>query len=241
MSDQIRDESGYTFLILQHEIIDSEIFDDAIEKMVYIVLKRHANQSGNNSFPSALTISKKASCSSKTVYRKIDSLIAKKLISKQARFREDGSKSSNIYTIHAWDTESYGVRTQSPMGTDTESHKRYSFNDNHLEDDDANADFEKQVQKMQGAGLHFMNNSANILKLASFYNNLDRGLFHRLIDIAIEKKPTKIDYLNSIVTNWKKNNIDTVEKAVAESEARKKKQAPSKDEDFDKLRQMFGG
>lgn len=108
-------------------------------------------------------------------------------------------------------------------------------------EDDANADFEKQVQKMQGAGIHFMNNSANVLKLASLYNNLDHGLFYRLIDIAIEKKPTKIDYLNSIVMNWKKNNIDTVEKAVAESEARKKKQAPSKDEDFDKLRQMFGG
>lgn len=108
-------------------------------------------------------------------------------------------------------------------------------------EDDANADFEKQVQKMQEVGIHFMNNSANILKLASFYNNLDRGLFYRLIDIAIEKKPSKFDYLNSIVTNWKKNNIDTVEKAIAESEARKKKQSPSKDEDFDKLRQMFGG
>ena len=109
------------------------------------------------------------------------------------------------------------------------------------EDDDANADYEKQIQKMQRAGLFFMNNPTNIIKLGSVYRTLDRNLFYRLVDIAIQKKPSKIDYLDSVVNNWKQHGIDTVEKAIAESEARKKPSKPSKDEDLEKLRQMYGG
>lgn len=107
--------------------------------------------------------------------------------------------------------------------------------------DDDVKNFDNLIQKLQSEGLHFMNNSTNISKFATTFKTLGPELSEHLTSLIITKKPKHFSYIDSIVNNWKANGIDTVEKAIAESETRQKKQVPKKDEDFDKLREMFGG
>lgn len=138
----IKDETRFPFVMIPRDMIDLEddVFDDATEKMVYIVLKRFANLEGENAFPSAETIAKKAICSRKTVYRKVETLVKKGLITKVNRFDEtSGAKTSNLYSIrdiNDWMGEFYSAGnehastrendvdhgTQSPIPRDTESH-----------------------------------------------------------------------------------------------------------------------
>lgn len=101
--------------------------------------------------------------------------------------------------------------------------------------------FDKCLQGMQGAGIHFMKNSTNILKFTTIYRKIGGELAEHLTNIVIKSKPSQFSYIEGILSNWEEKGIDTVEKAVAESEARKKPSKPSKDDDLEKLRQMYGG
>ena len=98
--DRVIDKNRVPFLMLQNDVIDDEVvFSDSTEKMVYIVLRRYANEYGENAFPSFEKIAKKARCSRSTAIRRIDSLIEKGLISKKPRFNDKGGITSNLYTI----------------------------------------------------------------------------------------------------------------------------------------------
>lgn len=98
--DKVIDRNRIPFVMLQNEVVDDEtIFADSTEKMVYIVLRRYANENGENAFPSFEKIAKKARCSRSTAIRRIESLIDKGLVSKQTRFNDKGGITSNLYTI----------------------------------------------------------------------------------------------------------------------------------------------
>lgn len=125
MSDFLRDQTDVPFVMVPNAVVDDETnFDDAAEKLVYIILKRHANLRGENAFPSMATIAKKVPCSESTVKRKIKSLVSKNLITKQNRVNsETGAKTSNMYTIEdfgAWVRENHG--SERTMGTVRENH-----------------------------------------------------------------------------------------------------------------------
>lgn len=148
MSDFLRDQTDVPFVMVPNAVVDDETsFDDAAEKLVYIVLKRHANLRGENAFPSMATIAKKVPCSESTVKRKIKSLVSKKLITKENRVHvETGAKTSNMYTIEDFGrwvtenhgsqrtmgtvTENHGVGSQGPMPGVTETDKEYPFKNN---------------------------------------------------------------------------------------------------------------
>lgn len=67
-------------------------------RAVYMYLKDHADKDGT-CWPGIKTISKELKLSRSTVKRALDDLCRAKLISKERRWRENGSLSSNLYTI----------------------------------------------------------------------------------------------------------------------------------------------
>lgn len=67
-------------------------------RAVYMYLKDHADKDGT-CWPGIKTISKELKLSRSTVKRALDDLCRAKLISKECRWRENGSLSSNLYTI----------------------------------------------------------------------------------------------------------------------------------------------
>ena len=85
--------------------IENPIFGDIrITKthlLVYIVLCKHADRTGKNSYPSISTIEKESRTSRKTVVKAINDLTEWKYITKEHRYNPINAKeySSNIYTI----------------------------------------------------------------------------------------------------------------------------------------------
>ena len=74
----------------------------AFEKLVYIALISRAGKKGT-CFPSVKTISKDTSLSAGTVFSVIKKLEASGMLIKQTRTRDDGGKTSNLYTISCSD------------------------------------------------------------------------------------------------------------------------------------------
>ncbi len=94
MADEVSFETGYFFG--PNEIFDNPIAD-VYEKLVYLYLCRCANNSAA-AFPSYQTIADKCSMSRRKAVNVIDSLIAKKLLSKTIR-RGDEKNQSNLYKV----------------------------------------------------------------------------------------------------------------------------------------------
>ena len=67
-------------------------------KAVYMYLKDHADSEGK-CWPGIRTISAELRLSRSTVKRALDDLCRAELISKERRFRENGSLSSNLYRL----------------------------------------------------------------------------------------------------------------------------------------------
>lgn len=67
-------------------------------KSVYIYLKDRSNQSGQ-CYPSIGTIAKELHLSRRTVERAIDDLIRAGLLVKEQRWRENGGRSSLLFTL----------------------------------------------------------------------------------------------------------------------------------------------
>ena len=67
-------------------------------KMVYIYLKDHANKEGT-CWPGINTIAAGVSLSRSTVKRALEDLVRAGLVTKERRWRGNGSLSSNLYRI----------------------------------------------------------------------------------------------------------------------------------------------
>mgnify|MGYP002627463529 CR=1 FL=1 len=67
-------------------------------KVVYIYLKDHADKNGT-CWPGIKTIAKDLKISVSTVKRALNDLYSLGLVSKKSRWRENGSHTSNLYTL----------------------------------------------------------------------------------------------------------------------------------------------
>lgn len=96
--DLLKDKRQKDWFWIENQIIDNEELT-IYEKMIYMVLARHANE-GSSCFPSHKTIAKKAGCSERQVRNVIPKLEEKGLVKKVARKRK-GSKENdnNIYFV----------------------------------------------------------------------------------------------------------------------------------------------
>ena len=87
------------FLMLYHDLLDSELLENPYEKLLCIYLKKHCN-SENTCFPSLQTLAKETKISVSKIKTTMKELIKKGIVIKKNRTRKDGGKSSNLYTLN---------------------------------------------------------------------------------------------------------------------------------------------
>lgn len=94
-------------------ILDADV-GDPLAKLVLLVINHHANKNTNVAFPSIETIVKLSGISRRTVIRKLDVLVSKKLLLR----KRQGRNKVNIYTIVKCHTDTPEV-SDSPLSSDT--------------------------------------------------------------------------------------------------------------------------
>jgi len=97
MADTIRKREKKNWFYSYNMIFDLDISEHA--KIVYLYLCRCADSEGQ-AFPSYSTIAEKCSIGRRTAIKAVKELLAVGLLSVEQRTREDGSLTSNLYTIH---------------------------------------------------------------------------------------------------------------------------------------------
>jgi len=97
MADIIRKKERKNWFYSYNMIFDLDISEHA--KIVYLYLCRCADSEGQ-AFPSYSTIAEKCSIGRRTAIKAVKELLAVGLLSVEQRTREDGSLTSNLYTIH---------------------------------------------------------------------------------------------------------------------------------------------
>lgn len=90
--------SDYGFMAVRHWVIRGKYFETANEKLVYLVLADHTNDSGE-CFPSLATLCAESLLSKPTVLKALKSLEDKGLIVKRRRKLDNGGTSSNVYHV----------------------------------------------------------------------------------------------------------------------------------------------
>jgi hypothetical protein len=90
-------ESKYTRI--EEEFIDSVEEFDIYEKIIYMVLCRHANIYTATAFPSYNTIAKKSGCSRRKAIDSVASMVLKGIINKIPNVNSKGESTSNTYGI----------------------------------------------------------------------------------------------------------------------------------------------
>jgi DNA-binding Lrp family transcriptional regulator len=97
--DQIIDKRGFDYTRIEEEFIDSVGEFDIYEKVIYMVLCRHANIYNATAFPSYKTISEKAGISRSKTIEVIKSMVLKGIINKIENVNSKGENTSNTYEI----------------------------------------------------------------------------------------------------------------------------------------------
>lgn len=92
-------------------ILDAKI-GDPLAKLVLLVINHHAHKDTNKAFPSIETIAKLTGLSRRTVIRKLDVLVSKKLLIR----KRQGRNQVNIYTIVKCQPDTAEV-TDSPLSS----------------------------------------------------------------------------------------------------------------------------
>lgn len=87
------------FIMVYQDFLESDLLDNHYQKLVYIYLKKFAD--GNSQcFPSVKTLAKLTKIGTSKVKQTLAELEEKGVISREHRSREDGGKSSNLYTLY---------------------------------------------------------------------------------------------------------------------------------------------
>lgn len=109
MAKIIQDTDQRQFVMVYHDCLESDLFDNPYQIVVYIALKKFANNN-NQCFPSLKKLASTTKMSKRKVQNTLKELQQKHLISIENRLKTDGSKSSNLYIIHdfkeLWNTGS---------------------------------------------------------------------------------------------------------------------------------------
>lgn len=90
--------SNHGFMAVRHWVIRGNHFDNANEKLVYLVLCDHTDDN-STCFPSVDTIAKESLLCRSTVFKCLSTLESKGLIRRIARKDNAGGRQSNMYYI----------------------------------------------------------------------------------------------------------------------------------------------
>lgn len=121
MTATIQNTSKRPFTIIYDDCFESDVFDNIYQKMVYMTLKKFAD-SNNQCFPSLKKIASVVKISKRKVQETLKELRDKFLIGIKNRFKPDGGRTSNLYTIYdvagLWNADNE-KETASPKTTST--------------------------------------------------------------------------------------------------------------------------
>lgn len=121
--------------------IKKEVFSNIYEKMIYIVLSRHANNNNGVAYPSVATIAKEALCSITTVKKCIKTLENKGLISKTLRPKSNKDNNTNLYIIKKLSEvfkDIFLPQSQGDVAQSQDDYKEELHKNNYIEDHDNN-------------------------------------------------------------------------------------------------------
>ena len=99
MAKIIQDTDQRQFVMVYHDCLESDLFDNPYQIVLYIALKKFADKN-NQCFPSLKKLASTTKMSKRKVQNTLKELQQKHLISIENRLKADGSKSSNLYIIH---------------------------------------------------------------------------------------------------------------------------------------------
>lgn len=91
------DSDSLKFAIVPEDLLLSGISHIALR--VWCILQRHANADAE-AFPSHKVLAEKCQCSMKTIREAIKALEKERYLTVHHRYRDDGSMTSNLYTLH---------------------------------------------------------------------------------------------------------------------------------------------
>ena len=121
--------------------VKKEVFSNIYEKMIYIVLSRHANNNNGVAYPSVATIAKEALCSITTVKKCIKTLENKGLISKTLRPKSNKDNNTNLYIIKKLSEvfkDIFLPQSQGDVAQSQDDYKEELHKNNYIEDHDNN-------------------------------------------------------------------------------------------------------
>lgn len=87
------------FTMVYHDFLTSKLLN-YYEKMVFIMLKKHADSKTHEAYPSLATISKETGISKRKVQNCLNHMEELKVIKRKRRKTDNGDYTSNLYTLH---------------------------------------------------------------------------------------------------------------------------------------------
>lgn len=87
------------FTMVYHDFLTSELLN-YYEKMIFIMLKKHADSKTHEAYPSLATISKETGISKRKVQNCLNHMEELKVIKRKRRKTDNGDYTSNLYTLH---------------------------------------------------------------------------------------------------------------------------------------------
>jgi len=144
--DKVIDRRGFGYTRIEEEFIDSVSEFDIYEKVIYMVICRHANIYNATAFPSYQTMANKAGCSRRKSIDSVQLLIDKGLIGKQEVKNSKGENTSNTYEILGYKNRTLYKLPPKPKKEGPVKKKKAEFNNFTNRTYDAKAIEEKMLE-----------------------------------------------------------------------------------------------
>lgn len=245
MSDRLIDITGGYGSVYKKVMKDTELSIEA--KAIYAYLTSYAGGK-DTAFPSVSLICHELNISKNRFYNHRKELVEKEIISVN-RERTDNGFSKNIYTINHHfvrlnfvDIQNVDIQNVDIQNKDT---KNNSVKNNSIKNNNNTSDVTAKTFEYISNNLEMIQSPLKIDEI-EYEINLIKGDAYEITKIAVnycKEKKKGIPYLISILKNWNKEGIDTVEKAKAKVAPKKRKQPKKETDDFleRKRQELMGG
>lgn len=245
MSDRLIDITGGYGSVYKKVMKDTELSIEA--KAIYAYLTSYAGGK-DTAFPSVSLICHELNISKNRFYNHRKELVEKEIISVN-RERTDNGFSKNIYTINHHfvrlnfvDIQNVDIQNVDIQNKDT---KNNSVKNNSIKNNNNTSDATAKIFEYISNNLEMIQSPLKIDEI-EYEINLIKDDAYEITKIAVnycKEKNKGIPYLISILKNWNKEGIDTVEKAKAKVVPKKRKQPKKETDDFleRKRQELMGG
>lgn len=245
MSDRLIDITGGYGSVYKKVMKDTELSIEA--KAIYAYLTSYAGGK-DTAFPSVSLICHELNISKNRFYNHRKELVEKEIISVN-RERTDNGFSKNIYTINHHfvrlnfvDIQNVDIQNVDIQNKDT---KNNSTKNNSIKNNNNTSDVTAKIFEYISNNLEMIQSPLKIDEI-EYEINLIKDDAYEITKVAVDyckEKNKGIPYLITILKNWNKEGIDTVEKAKAKAAPKKRKQPKKETDNFleRKRQELMGG